>query len=266
MRRVASRHAERWAAPLLRLNCALLILVSPSLLHAQASSNTPVDLGVWLGYQGNHAMEKDSLWRLVIAGVAKRNKEIVDAQAYLLKGGIGYELKRDLQVSAGYIIERHIPFDSSSQPYKWTEHRIFEEVQFSISPGSGNKTLKQRVSLEERWLARKSAPDYERVTSYKFETTLKYQLQFVFPLNPKTDSIFYDEVHLRLLPRNEKRLDQNRLFAGLSFKIESKNISRLEVGYMLQTAHNSAETAEGLQRVNHVISVTVISDAPLRFK
>jgi hypothetical protein len=53
-------------------------------------------------------MERDSPWRLVIEGDAKRNKEIVDAQAYWLKGGIGYELKRDLQTVEGLKRVNHV--------------------------------------------------------------------------------------------------------------------------------------------------------------
>jgi hypothetical protein len=50
MSKIASRQAETRIVPLLLLNCALLIVISPSLLHTQSSSNTSVDFGVWLGY------------------------------------------------------------------------------------------------------------------------------------------------------------------------------------------------------------------------
>jgi hypothetical protein len=114
-------------------HCVLfLILLSSSLLKAQTTSDTPVDLGVWLGYEGNHELGKDSPWRLVGEGTAKRNQELIDAQANFLLGGLGYEWKRDRQISAGYEIQQHIPFDSSSQPYKWVEHRLFQEVRYML--------------------------------------------------------------------------------------------------------------------------------------
>jgi hypothetical protein len=70
-----------------------------------ASSNAPVNF-VGARLPGESRRGKGLFVGLVIEGVAKRNKEIVGAQVYLLKGGIGYDLKRDLQVFGGYIIER----------------------------------------------------------------------------------------------------------------------------------------------------------------
>src|SRR5262249_425001 len=148
------------------------LLISSSLLSAQSDSSTPVDFGVWPSYNGNHELGNDSPWRLVVEGTAKRNKGGITAQANLLLGGLGYEWKRDRQVSAGFAIQQHIPFDSASQPYKWMEYRLFQQVKFPIEFHNGVDTVKQRVRLEQRWEARKSAPSYNTVTSYNFELIL----------------------------------------------------------------------------------------------
>src|SRR5262249_47955175 len=158
---------------------------------------------------------KGSPWRFVIEGTIKRNKGILTPATYELRSGLGYEWKPDHEVSVGYTLEDHIPYDSASQPYQWLEDRIWEDVKFPIG-----RKVKQEIRLEQRWEARKSAPDYDDVTHYNYETTLRYQFRLVFPLNAKTGSIFYDEVHVRLSPTNEKFFDQNRLFAGFGFKLE----------------------------------------------
>jgi hypothetical protein len=231
---------------------------------AQTNSTTPVDFSVWPEYEGNHELVNDSPWRFVADGVVKRSKGIFSSEAYLLEGGLGHEWKRDLQVAGGYGFQRHLPFDRSSQPYAWTEHRIFEELKFPVGIGKGNKTIKQKIRFEERWLARKSAPDFDRVTSYKFEVRPIYQFRLVLPLTPETDAVFYDEVRLRVVPTNENHFDQNRLFGGISRKTELLFFSRIEMGYMLQTVRDSS--ANGRARVNHVLRITFVSDAPLRKK
>jgi hypothetical protein len=247
--------------------CGLLRVFSgPSLpLRAQTSSSTPIDFGVWPGYKGNHGLGVDSNWRLVIEGVAKRNG-IAGTQANLVEGGLGYEWKPDLQFSAGYGFEEHYPFDSSSQPYKWPEQRLFQEMKFPSVLTGKNATMKQTLILEERWLARKSAPDFDTITSYKFELRLRYQLKYSHALNSKIDFVTYDEPIFRLLPTNEKHFEENRLFGGVAFKLENKMFDKIETGYMLQTVRNSAETEEGRKRVNNVIRITLSSNAPLKLK
>ena len=120
--------------------------------------------------------------------------------------------------------------------------------------------MKQRVRIEERWEARKSAPDFDEITSHNFETILRYRLRFDFPTNANTYPIIYDEIFLRLEPRSQKWIDQNRLFGGLGFHVNNLKLSRIEIGYMLQTERNSAETSTGRKRVNNVIRITFISD------
>src|SRR5262249_35809501 len=129
---------------------------------------------------------------------------------------------------------------------------------------AGTKKIKQTIAFRERWLARKSAPTYDKITSYKFEVTPVYQFELVIPKTTTTDFILYDEVHLRMVPRDEERFDQNRVFAGIGLKTENRAIHRIEMGYMLQTVRNSSETNPGRERVNHVIRLTLISSAPIR--
>jgi uncharacterized protein DUF2490 len=242
--------------PLLTGLALILVLAGQT-----TTSDVPVDAGLWAAYKGNHGIG-DSPWRLVLEGVAKRNRGILDAQAYKVQAGWGYEWKPDWEASTGFAFQYHIPFDSASQPYKWPEYRIYEEFKFPIKTGA--KTIKQTISLRERWLARKSAPTYDEITSYKFEITPVYQFELVIPKTATTDLIFYDEVHLRMVPRDEPRFDQNRLFAGLGLKTENRAINRIEMGYMLQTVRNSSDTNPGRERVNHVIRLTLISKAPIR--
>jgi hypothetical protein len=232
-------------------------------LNGQSSDEVPVNFAVWAGYEGTHPFHNESAWRLLISGTAKRNNGITDAQGYLVEGGLGYDLRPGKQVAGGYGIQYNIPFDSASKPYRWTDYRVWEEASFRKNIG-GDTTLKQRFTLEQRWQAQKSAPDYDKVTGYDFEMILKYKIALGVPLTSKTQSIFYDEIHLRILPTDKKRFDQNRLFAGLSIAIDREKRTSIEAGYMLQIVRDSSEVAEGRKRTNHTIRITFISESPLK--
>jgi hypothetical protein len=246
---------------------ALILLASiPVKIGAQTTTETPVNFAVWGTYDGDHPIRPDSPWRLLAQATSKRNNGVAIAQAYLLEGGLGYEFGGGQQVAGGYTFQYHYPYDSASQPYKWPEQRIWQEANLRTTLGKGNKKFKQRFRIEERWLARKSPPDFDEVTSHKFEVRFRYKAGVELPLSARTYAIFNDEIFLRLLPRNEKWLDQNRLFAGVGFALDNEKLERIEVGYMLQTFRHSADTSVGLKRINNTIRITFKSAAPLWFK
>jgi hypothetical protein len=242
-----------------------LAVIASSQLIAQTEASIPINFAVWAGYEGNHPLKSGSPWRLQSEATAKRNEGILETQAYLLEAGLGYDLTRGLQASGGYAIQYNFPYDSASQPYKWAEHRVWQEARIHSGRGGGTE-FKQRIRTEEKWAARKSAPDYDKVTSYNFEVTLRYQFGVEFPLQGNAYSKFNNEIHLRIVPSDEKRFDQNRLFGGIGFTIDREKANRVEVGYMLQTVRNSSEAEPGRKRVNHTIRITFISASPLNFK
>src|SRR5262249_31682760 len=132
--------------------------------------------------------------------------------------------------------------------------------------GNGNRTLRHRIRLEERWQDRKSAPTFDQVTSHKFDLRLRYKAGIELPLSSNTYSILNDEVFVRLAPRNERWFNQNRLFAGVGLILDKKKLNRIEVGYMLQAVRNSSESSTGWKRVNNTIRVTFKSAVSLGFK
>src|SRR5262249_4075613 len=152
-------------------------------LHGQTNEQVPINFAVWGAYHGEHPFRPADPWRLRFEVTLKRNNGIADAQAYLVRGGIGYLFKRGQEVAGGYAFEYHMPYDSASQPYNWADHRLWEEASFSKKFGKGDKEFNQRFRVEEKWLARKSPPDFDRVTSYKFETIFRYLFGVELPLN-----------------------------------------------------------------------------------
>jgi uncharacterized protein DUF2490 len=249
----------------IRFRCLIVLcLALPAQVNAQTPTATPVNFALWLGYEGNHPLREVSPWRFVIETTAKRNRGFAVSQGDEIESGLGYEFKGHQQISGGFIFEYHIPFDSASQPYKWPEYNVYQKAAFPIKFDGGRKTFEQHFALEERFLAQKLFPDFDKIISYRYETTFKYQLGFELPLHDRASSILYDEIHLRGSPRREKLIDENRLFGGIRFPLDSESRTNLEVGYMLQTARHSSATASGRERINHTIRIRIVSDAPLK--
>jgi hypothetical protein len=174
-----------------------------------------------------------------------------------------YEFPNGVTVAAGYTIKYNFPIDTRSEPYKWADQRAFEQAEISKPFRSGNIRFKQRFRLEERWLARKTSPDFDRVTSYVFQTRFRYEANFEFGGRAKTYWVVSDEVFFRLYPTADVKIfEQNRLFAGIGIRLDQEKLWRLEIGYMLQDVRNSPEILEGSARINHVLRVTLRSNAP----
>ena len=237
-------------------------------ISARAQDETPQNATAWYGYEGYHPFVEGKPWGLMLEGYVKRNKIITEPQGLFFRAGLNYEFKNGDRITGGYAYQYNNSYDSASEPYGWSDHRIWEQYLWRRSFGKEKRSqLIQRFRTEQRWLERRSAPLYDRTTDRKFENTFRYQLKFNTPISKKVSLSFYDEIHLRLPPpEGEKLADQNRLYGGLILYLDEKRLWRLETGYMLQSTFHSADDAEGRKRVNHTFRVTITSDAPFRKK
>jgi hypothetical protein len=234
-------------------------------ISAWAQDETPQNATAWYGYEGYHPFVEGKPWGLMLEGYVKRNEIITEPQGLFYRAGLNYELKNGDRITGGYAYQYNNPYDSKAEPYGWSDHRIWEQYLWRRNFGKDKHTqLVQRFRVEHRWLQRKEAPQYDRTETWKFENTFRYQLKFNTPVSKNVSLSFYDEIHLRLSPRDEKLADQNRLYGGLIFYLDEKRLWRLETGYMLQSVLNSGDNEHGLKRTNHTLRVTITSDVPFR--
>ena len=244
------------------------ILLPLITLAVSAQSEVPVNAGGAYGYEGYHPFAEGKPWGVVLEGYFVRNKILIDPASYFLRVGLNYDLKGGNRISGGYATQFTEPTDSASDPYKFPEHRIWEQFTWKRKFGSGKRQqFVQRFRMEQRWIGRKTAPAYDRITSWYFENALRYQAKFITPINKKISLNLNDEIAVRLPPPSGRKfVDSNQLYAGLIFALDQKRLWRLEAGYSLQTVFKSSSAATGLRRVNHVFSITLKSDAPFRIK
>ena len=115
--------------------------------------------------------------------------------------------------------------------------------------------LTNRFRFEERFLQ-----DVEGVL-----LRTRYQIKGIYPLGKKKiwGLVFYDEIFVNLNSRTDgpqAGIDQNRLFAGLSYKF-SDNV-RLETGYQLQYINSHAPKDD---KLNHIVLISLYYTLPQLF-
>jgi hypothetical protein len=230
----------------------------------RCSAQVPVNTTGWYGYEGYHPFKEGNPLGLMVEGYIKRDNVVLDPMQWFFRIGLNYQLKNGNRITGGYAYQYNIPYDEASEPYNWSDHRIWE--QFIIrKPFKIDKRgmFMHRFRMEQRWLERKEFIAFDNTNTYwKFENTFRYQFKVNLPINDKWSVSLYDEIHLRTTELDtEKLFDQNRIYAGFVFYADKKREWRIEPGYMLQSTFNSLDSQEGRKRINNVIRVTITSDA-----
>ena len=200
----------------------------------------------------------------MVEGYIKRNDVVVEPMQWFYRVGLNYQLENGNRITGGYAYQYNMPYDEVSEPYNWSDHRIWEQYIIR-NPFKVDKRgmFMHRFRMEQRWLERKNMDVNLGTTTYwKFENTFRYQFKVNVPINNKWSASFYDEIHLRTTKLNtEKVFDQNRVYAGLVFYADKKREWRIEPGYMFQSTLNSLDIQDGRKRINNVFRITITSDA-----
>ena len=245
----------------------LLVVIHFSIYTLGLAQKVPVNFTGWYGYEGYHPFTAGKPWGLMLEGYIKRAEVVVQPMQWFFRAGLNYQLKNGNRITGGYAYQLTLPYDEVSEPYNWSDHRIWEQYIIR-KPFKKDKRgmFIHRFRMEQRWLQRKEAPLYEKTEEWKFENTFRYQFKVNIPINDKWSASFNDELHLRLSSFDtEKLFDQNRIYAGMVYYIDKKREWRIEPGYMFQSSWNALDTKEGRKRINHTFRITITSDAPFKF-
>lgn len=170
----------------------------------------------------------------------RRNEIISTWQQSVLKVGINYNLRPNLQIRAGYGWIETFPYGKypiNAMGKDFTEHRIFEMIQ--LKHREGPIGLSHRLMLEQRFIGKYSSTLLNNEDSYPLVHRLRYLVRMempVFRVADDTKFIYattYDEAMISF-GKNAgiNTFDQNRfaLLVGYQF---SKKV-KLEGGYLNQ--------------------------------
>lgn len=221
----------------------VLTLLAISFLSVQISYgntfrlNTYEKIG-WYNYFGTFKIsEKTGIhteyqWR--------RDDVIHHWQQSLLRAGVNYQIRPNAFVRAGYAWIETFPYGEipiNEQGRDFTEHRIFQMIQFSHKEGVLD--LSHRFMSEQRFTGKYNSEDSESEDEFPLLNRLRYMVRLNVPLGRKEISdrtpyvAVYDEVFIGFGKNvNANIFDQNRIGILLGYRFNNK--LRIEAGYLNQ--------------------------------
>jgi hypothetical protein len=257
-----SRGGRRRVVPWSLALCQLAVARAGDAQAAPAPrDSTRHDANVWLVYNGRH--DWSSRWVLVADAQVRRSSGATLPKQFLIRPGLAYMWRHDVRLTVGYAYQRTAPQGLLADAIATDEHRAWQQVE--VAQPAGLLALDHRLRLEQRWQEDVSAGAAPRVTGWAYQNRARYQLratrslQGSKPTAPGWYATATEEPFVRWGGAPRRTFDQNRVFAGLGHRW--RNDSRLEVGYLNQYARAGAGRA---REINHVLQVTLVSEAPLR--
>lgn len=231
----------------MKIKVFIAILVTVFVCYGKSQNSRIGDFNKigWYNYFGTYKIDAklsfhtEYQWRRV--------ELINNWQQSLLRTGLNYEIKSNVQLRVGYAwIETFsygdIPLNGFGKDF--TEHRIFQMLTLSNKIGYVDFT--HRFMLEQRWIGRYSTANLEKEDEFPFFNRARYMVRFQFPLkgNEIKDNIPYIAMYDELLigfGKNvaENIFDQNRIGILVGYKFNPT--IKLEIGYLNQIIQLSRE-------------------------
>jgi hypothetical protein len=171
----------------------------------------------------------------------RRNEIIADWQQSLLRLGINYQIKSNLQLRLGYAWIETFPYGQipiNGMGKDFTEHRLFQMA--TITDKIDLIDLSHRFILEQRWVGRYSKINLKNEDEFPLLNRIRYMIKMQIPLKgqlikDKTPYLaFYDEIMIGFGKNvNENIFDQNRIGILLGYRFNPA--IKIEAGYINQT-------------------------------
>lgn len=203
---------------------SFLLLASLAMAQSQTSG--------WAGYVTSFQSDK-SHWGFVFDGQLRSSDQFEYLQQFVLRPGVSYKLNDKFTGAVGYAyVSNRVVIDGETD--RIDEHRAWEQMIFKHK--IGRVSMSHRLRVEQRWISTLAAPD-----DYQAQQRFRYFLRGVIPFTnqEKFTKGFYaavqDEVMFNYVNKevtNNSFFDQNRAYAGLGYRFNSK--FDLETGYMNQ--------------------------------
>jgi len=210
----------------------------------------------WFSYFGDHPISKR--WELHLEGQWRRHDVGLKWQQLLIRPGVNFALNQNVILTTGYGFVDTFEYGDYPVPYRFPEHRLFE--QLLLKQNLGKLDIQHRYRLEQRFLGVRSDPAVDQIDSSRYENRFRYMMRFNIPLT--ADKKFYigtfDEFFINF-GRNVAAniFDQNRAYIALGFPIAQG--TRVEVGYLFQILQ---QRNGRIFEFNHTFQVNLFSNVP----
>lgn len=215
-----------------------------------------VNQHAWFSYTGDHPVSKR--WELHLEGQWRRHDLGLKWQQLQLRPAVNYALNQSAVVMTGYAFTDTFQYGDYPVPYRFPEHRAFEQIL--LKHRIGKVDLQHRYRLEQRFFGARSDPAVDRIDSSRYENRFRHLTRINIPLTP--DRQYYIGVYEEFFINFGKNVaenvfDQNRAYVALGLPIAKD--TRIEVGYLLQII----QQRDGrVFEYNHTIQLNLFSDIP----
>ncbi len=167
----------------------------------------------------------------------RRVDGLENPQQELLRMGLGYSLRKDVNLNMGYAFADTHSYGDYPNANRFAENRIYEQIV--IKNPLGKVDVSHRFTLEQRFLEKFSTLNGVTNTEWVFLNRMRYRLRTEIPLykasseNNSVSFILMDELFVGFGKNvGANVFDQNRLAALMGYKV-NKNI-KIEAGYLGQ--------------------------------
>ncbi|MBM3804656.1 MAG: DUF2490 domain-containing protein [Acidimicrobiia bacterium] len=244
---------------LLMRNAPLFLILTLQLCMAAAHAQNRISTSnghAWFSYFGDHPVSKR--WEVHLEGQWRRHDLGLRWQQLLLRPGVNFKLKERVVLTAGYGFVDTFQYGQYPVPYRFPEHRWFQQVL--LKHEVGKLDFQHRYRLEQRFLGTRSDPAIDRIDSSRYENRFRHLTRINVPLSH--DKRYYigvfDEFFINF-GRNVAAniFDQNRAYVALGLPLAKS--TKIEVGYLLQTIQ---QRNGRVFEYNHTLQVNLFSNLP----
>jgi hypothetical protein len=167
----------------------------------------------------------------------RRVDELENPQQNLLRAGVNYTLRKEVNLNAGYAFAETEPYGDYPNANAFSEHRIYEQIV--LKNPIGKVEVSHRFTLEQRFIEKFLVQNGETVTDWVFLNRMRYRLRTEIPVfknstdNHSWSIILMDEIFVGFGKNvGVNVFDQNRFAALAGYKV-NKNV-KIEAGYLSQ--------------------------------
>lgn len=242
MTQQANRDRSRWRRAWWAVAATLALAVPPA-----GASQLRHDEGLWLVILGQGKLpapaSQSSRLRWWFDGQVRFLEDTDGFHQSLVRPGVGYSIAGSVTAWLGYAWIHTTTLAGAT----FDEHRVWQQLTWS--PRLSGWSLSSRTRLEQRFFSDSSD------TGWRLRQFIK--AAHPLALHPRLGFAAYDEAFLDLNDTDfgaDDGFAQNRLFAGLSWRLDTAGHLVAEAGYLNQILRSSG----GSTPMNHLLSLHLL--------
>lgn len=227
---------------------------APVALAQERISTT--NYNAWYSYFGDHPVSKR--WELHLEGQWRRNDLGLKWQQMFVRPGINFVVNKNVSLTTGYAFADTFQYGDYPVPYRFPEHRVFEQILLKHS--IGKLDLQHRYRLEQRFFGVRSDPAVDIIDDSRYENRFRHLTRVNIPLtsDKKVYLATFDEFFINFGKNVAANIfDQNRAYVALGLPVAKA--TKVEIGYMLQIIQ---QRNGRVFEYNHTLQVNLFSNLP----